>query len=258
VNETATPWVLLRGLSREAAHWGPFVQQLAQASGRPVLCLDLPGTGARHRERSPLAIQALATACAQDLNALGHNGPLNLLGLSMGGLVAAAWARQQPLQVQRLVMVNSSLAALSPPWQRLRASVWPAALRIALQWRSTAAEGGILQLTSVRPAVHAGVLPGWQAIRRQRPVSAANAWRQLAAAARCRAAPDAPPVPLLVVASAGDALVNPECSRAIATAWSAPLAWHPWAGHDLPLDDGAWLAGAVVRWSLSTPTVPRA
>lgn len=245
----STPWVLLRGLSREAAHWGFFVQQLAQASGQPVLCLDLPGAGVRHREPSPLDIPGLATACAQALERLGHDGPLCLLGLSMGGLVAQAWARRQPQQVQRLVMVNSSLAGLSPPWQRLRPSAWPAMLRIARRWNGADAEAGVLQLTSARPAAQAGVLPTWQAIRRQRPVSATNALRQLAAAARCRASPEGPKLPLLVVASAGDALVHPDCSRAIANAWSAPLAWHPWAGHDLPLDDGAWLAGAVARWS---------
>ncbi|EHR72208.1 lysophospholipase [Burkholderiales bacterium JOSHI_001] len=246
---SATPWVLLRGLSREAAHWGPFVQQLAQASGQPVLTLDLPGAGVRHREPSPMDVPRLATACAQELDRLGHRGPLCLLGLSMGGLVAADWARQQPQQVQRLVMVNSSLAGLNPPWQRLRPAAWPGLLRIALQWQRADAEAGVLQLTSARPAAQAGVLPGWQAIRRQRPVSAPNALRQLVAAARCRAPPQGPPAPLLVVASASDALVNPACSRTIASTWAAPLAWHPWAGHDLPLDDGAWLASAVARWS---------
>jgi pimeloyl-ACP methyl ester carboxylesterase len=244
-----TPWVLLRGLSREAAHWGPFVQQLAQASGQPVLTLDLPGAGVRHRGPSPRDIPQVATACAQELQHLGHDGPVCLLGLSMGGLVAAAWAHQQPEQVQRLVMVNSSLAGLSPPWHRLRPSAWPGALRMALQWQSADAEAGVLQLTSARPAAHSALLPTWQAIRRQRPVSAFNALRQLGAAARCRAWSAGPLPPLLVVSSAGDALVNPACSRAIAAAWSAPLALHPWAGHDLPLDDGAWLAQAVVRWS---------
>ena len=42
------PWVLLRGLTREAGHWGSFPNQLRKAlGGTPVLTLDLPGAGTR-------------------------------------------------------------------------------------------------------------------------------------------------------------------------------------------------------------------
>jgi hypothetical protein len=33
-------------------------------------------------------------------------------------------------------------------------------------------------------------------------------------------------------------------------AWRAELREHPSAGHDLPLDDPAWVAGRIAEWWL--------
>jgi hypothetical protein len=53
--------------------------------------------------------------------------------------------------------------------------------------------------------------------------------------------------------AAGDRLVDPECSRTLARAWQADFIEHPNAGHDLPLDDGAWVAQQIERWSATEP-----
>jgi predicted alpha/beta hydrolase family esterase len=107
----------------------------------------------------------------------------------------------------------------------------------------------VLRLTSAKPKVHAGALPAWQAWAAQRPVSRANALRQLLAAARCRL-PALPPAPALLLASRGDRLVDWRSSHALAAAW--PGAWlrlHDTAGHDLPLDDSPWVKAQVVNWA---------
>jgi pimeloyl-ACP methyl ester carboxylesterase len=109
-------------------------------------------------------------------------------------------------------------------------------------------EATILRLTSARPAEHADAPPAWAAISAARPVSAGNAFRQLLAAAKYRAPREKPPVPLLLLAGAGDGLVDPRCSQALARHWGATLLMHPSAGHDLPLDDGPWVAAEVEAW----------
>jgi hypothetical protein len=38
---------------------------------------------------------------------------------------------------------------------------------------------------------------------------------------------------------------------ALAGAWGAALRVHPTAGHDLPLDDGGWVAEQISTWWLS-------
>ena len=110
-----------------------------------------------------------------------------------------------------------------------------------------AVERRILEMTSSRPAEHATVLDGWVAIRRTRPVTRGNAVRQLWAAARFRAPAWPAVVNTLVLCSDGDRLVDPACSRRLAARWSCRLAVHPHAGHDLPLDDGAWVMRQIVQ-----------
>ncbi|MBI5256891.1 MAG: alpha/beta hydrolase [Burkholderiales bacterium] len=246
----SAPWVLLRGLTREQAHWGLFPAQLAQALGSDaVITLDLPGAGTLHRARCPWHIAAMVPACRARLQAQGVRGPVHLLGLSMGGMVAAQWLLQHPQQVASAVLVNTSTRRLSPLPQRLQPACWPALLRLAVRWGRPEAEALVLRLTSAQPQAHAAALARWAAVQRERPVSRANALRQLAAAARYRLPPGRPACPVLVVNSAGDALVDPRCSAALARHWGCALAVHPRAGHDLPLDDGPWLAATVARWA---------
>jgi hypothetical protein len=48
--------------------------------------------------------------------------------------------------------------------------------------------------------------------------------------------------------SLGDRMVDPACTQAIAREWNVTPKTHPWAGHDLPLDDPEWVALAVAEW----------
>ena len=242
-------WVLMRGLTRERAHWGTFPAVLGAAlHDARVITLDLPGAGVLHRERCPASVDAMVESCRTQLRALRADRPVNLLGLSLGGMVAARWLHRWPQEVAAAVIVNSSARGLGPLYLRLRPSSWPALLRIALRWGTRAAELEVLRLTSAHPQRHMGVLGEWTVVQRERPVSRINALRQLLGAARHRLQ-DAPPTcPVLVACSARDALVDPRCSRMLATTWGCDIAVHPEAGHDLPLDDEVWLAARMADW----------
>lgn len=246
------PWLLLRGLTREAGHWGRFPDELRAArGGGTVLTPDLPGAGTRYREASPASIDTLVRAVRADHLARHGPGPVKLLGLSLGGLVAAHWLLTWPEEVAAAVVVNSSTRALSPFWQRLRPAAWPALAALAAMpgaWGSAAAEARILALSSATPGRHVAVLADWAALSRHQPVRRLNALRQLWAAARAGLPAGRPASPVLVVASHGDGLVDPRCSAALARHWGCPIAWHPSAGHDLALDDGPWLAATVAAF----------
>jgi pimeloyl-ACP methyl ester carboxylesterase len=245
-HDPAAPWVLLRGLTREQAHWGDFVPRLQRAQPHnAVLCLDLPGAGLLHRQRCPLQVAAMLPAVRAQLPPLlaeaGVAGPVRLLGLSMGGMLASAWAQAFPQEVAALVLVNTSLRPYSGVADRLRLANLPTLLRLLLARDPAQAEAAILALTSADPAAHTAVLAQWRAIRQARPVSTPNALRQLLAAARFQHRGPPPAVPTWVLHSAGDALVSPHCSVALAAAWAVPRLFHPSAGHDLPLDAPDWL-----------------
>lgn len=247
MSEPAT-WVLLRGLMREARHWGAFPQAFAEALGVRVVLIDLPGNGERHADTSPGTIEGMAEAAREELHRLGLREPWNLLAMSMGAMVAVAWAQRHPQDIERAVLVNTSLRPFSPFYRRLQPRAYAGFARLALGKPSAhEIERGILKLTTTtRPEA---VIDDWVAWRREHPVSRGNALRQLAAAVRYRAPRQAPLEKLLLLNGAGDALVHPSCSERLATRWNRELITHPSAGHDLPLDDGEWVIETVRRWA---------
>ncbi len=243
------PWVLLRGLTRETHHWGPFPDRLFAALGERGGCLDLPGNGELNGLPSPTCVTDMVVSARQALHALGHRPPYRLLAMSLGGMVATQWAQQHPQEVDRLVLINTSMRPHSRLTQRLRPQRWPELLAIAHRWHQPeAVEARIHRLTCERRDGMADDVARWSERRRHAPVSAANALRQLWAAARFRAAATAPPCPVLLLSSAHDRLVNPVCTAQVARAWQASHRQHPWAGHDLPHDDAEWVVQQVALW----------
>ncbi|WP_321931771.1 alpha/beta fold hydrolase [Paraburkholderia guartelaensis] len=240
------PWILLRGLTRESRHWGEFATLLAARDG--VLPIDLPGNGTAAHVRSPLAVDDYVDALRAEAQRYGARAPYRVLAMSLGGMVATAWALRYPDEIGRLVLVNTSMRPHSRVYERLRPSAWPALVRVARHWdggdSGNIAETLIHGLTSARRDTLAADLETWRAIRASAHVSRANALRQLAAAARFKAR-GAPRCAVLVVSSRGDRLVNPVCSARLARAWGAPHVEHPWAGHDLPHDDPQWLVDTL-------------
>ncbi|GGO76128.1 alpha/beta hydrolase [Marinobacterium nitratireducens] len=243
-DDEAKPWVLLRGLVREHRHWGDFPQRLADRLGVPVYCPDLPGNGTYCRESSALSLeQALASV----RESLALPGPLNLLGLSMGAMVAARWALRYPHEVAGLVVINTSFGDMSPPWQRIRP---PALIRLlrALMQSSDAREATIFDISCNRSDTRDATLTAWRRYAAENPVSHGNFLRQLLASARCRAGGKHPLAPTLVLACDQDRLVSPACSATIAERWGARLEYHSSAGHDLPHDDPDWVIERIERW----------
>lgn len=253
-------WLLLRGLTRETRHWGRLPDALRDAVGGTLLPIDLPGNGAFTHLCSPIAVADMVGFVRDAALQTGAPGPYRVLAMSLGGMVATDWAQRHPGEIERLVLINTSMRPFSRMHERLRPSAWPGLLAIAAHWRDTLrAERGIHRLTCNRVDRLNADLDAWRAIRLSAPVSRANALRQLWAAARFSAAVAAPRCPVLILSSRADRLVDPVCSAKLAAAWGAPRREHAWAGHDLPHDDPAWLAEQVRAWleTASPPATPK-
>ncbi|MBU4425028.1 MULTISPECIES: alpha/beta fold hydrolase [unclassified Acidovorax] len=245
-------WILLRGLTRETAHWGRFANDFQSAwSDAQVVALDLPGNGQLHARPSPPTVQGMVAACRTELARQGVRPPFRLFAMSLGAMVATEWARTAPADIAGCVLVNTSLRPFSPFFQRLRPRNYAALLGLVLLHRSPEAiERTVWRLTSNAPDPRHAVIGDWVAARARRPVSAINALRQLVAAARYSAPTVAPSPPILLLASQNDRLVDSRCSQAIAKSWHCALALHPHAGHDLPLDAPLWVLEQVQQWLL--------
>ncbi len=77
-------WLLLRGLVREARHWGSFPETMAGALGHRIHTLDLQGVGTEHRRRAPLSIPEYAADLRERWLALQSDGPWGLVATSLG------------------------------------------------------------------------------------------------------------------------------------------------------------------------------
>ncbi|SFV11977.1 alpha/beta fold hydrolase [Pseudoduganella namucuonensis] len=265
-------WVLLRGLVREQRHWEAFPDQFRAAlPDARVITLDLPGNGTNFRRDSPASVAGMVEACRDELRTRGVLGPVNLLALSLGAMVAVEWRARYPGELECCVLINTSMRPFSRFYERLRWRNYPAILRQLIAGDARSQEALVLRLTSERHAGDAALLDRWTGYQREFPVARRNALRQLFAAARYSAPPDAgaggagpggvsgaagagtagtagTAGRLLVLAGARDRLVDPCCSRRLARAWGAAFREHPDAGHDLPLDDGPWVAAQVAQW----------
>ena len=93
--------VLLHGLAADVQSWAQLAAALAR-SGRHVTAIDLPGHGGTGIEAPDL--DALAAATAAFLDTLDGE-PVELVGHSLGGAVAARVARGLPSRVRRLTLL---------------------------------------------------------------------------------------------------------------------------------------------------------
>ena len=243
-------WIVLRGLTREARHWGGFIPLLAEQVGQnTVTALDLPGNGDFYQHQSPTNVRAMVMFARQQLLTQGIKPPYKLLAMSLGGMAATDWAQRYPAEIDRLVLINTSMRPFSSITERLRPGNWLELGLLAARWSDAYhAERVVHQLTCHRTAQCDQDLALWRHIRKTAPVSSKNALRQLLAAARFSCARVAPRCPVLVLSSSADRLVNPVCSTQLAFAWQAAHHSHPWAGHDLPHDDGQWVCERIAGW----------
>jgi pimeloyl-ACP methyl ester carboxylesterase len=243
-------WILLRGLTRETRHWDSLPARLAdEAGGARVLPIDLPGNGEFARLRASADVAGMVGFVRSAAVQLAGAGPYRVLAMSLGGMVATAWAQAHPADIERLVLINTSMRPFSRWRQRLRPTAWPDLLRIAARWREPhAVEAIVHRLTCNDRRRLDDDVAQWAAIRASAPVSRGNALRQLWAAARFRARRPAPRCPVLILSAAADQLVDPVCSAQLAAAWNAPHRRHPDAGHDLPHDDPEWILDELRAW----------
>jgi pimeloyl-ACP methyl ester carboxylesterase len=237
---------------REARHWGDFPKLFQNVvAADKIVSIDFPGNGSLYRLDSFNSVPEMANYCRTYLKQIGIQPPYRVLALSLGAMVAVEWSEQFPSEIERLVLINTSLAPHNPFYHRLRPENYPALLRFIISGTIIQHERLLLRLTSVLELTsqqQISLLEQWVSYARECPVSRSNILRQLQAAITYRAKPAPPRVPLLLLAGRQDRLVNVKCSLQLAERWHAPIKLHATAGHDLPLDDGEWVARQVKEW----------
>ena len=106
--------VLVHGLGSSARHWMPLARELAR--DHRVAFAELPGHGLAPLTE-PFSLEQATLALDRALADVS-NGPVVLVGHSVGGLVAAAEALRAPHRVRALVLVETALTPQLTPGER--------------------------------------------------------------------------------------------------------------------------------------------
>jgi pimeloyl-ACP methyl ester carboxylesterase len=247
-------FLLLRGLSRQQAHWGTFPKQLASAFSKQGIQADfffedLPGFGERFQQKSPASIEGIADILAQRLEQIP--GKLQLIGISMGGMLALELAKRYPHKCQSLAMINSSVKPAASFYQRLQPRAYPAFLKAWFYPFRQASEQQILNISTEKYQNDPALLDTWLYYRQSQPPSRVAAFKQILAAARYQAPSVKPLKHVLLIASRHDKIASYRCTQQLADYWGLTPLIHPDAGHDLPLDAPEWLVEQLVSWYVS-------
>jgi pimeloyl-ACP methyl ester carboxylesterase len=246
-------WLLLRGLLRDARHWGDFPSVLEARLGAAPFCLDHAGVGSQLGFPAPTTVAGMTEHLRARFVAQKNTGERwGLLGVSLGGMVALDWLHRHPEDFERGVLVNTSAADVGLPWERLRYE------RAADLYRCTVGtheerERTILRMTTrLEGAALDERAAHWTRLAYERPVPPDVGARQVAAATRFRLPPRLS-VPTLVMLGRADRLVHPAISERISRKLRLPLAEHPDGGHDLPVDDPHWVADQLATFESLFP-----
>ena len=245
-------WLILRGLAREQRHWADFPEIFEKTvSDSKIYALDLPGAGIYNHFKSPLTIDGYMRCLRPRWRRLGwgHKEAWSLLTVSLGGMIGLEWTRRYPQDFERHVVINTSSSDVGKPWERLKL---PRLFEFASAARE--AEDLFLQERTILKATTnllgddlENVARRFGEMRRHHPMKKRNILRQIIAARRY-SSPERLKVPTLFLSSAADRLVDPVCSARLVDKYKADHRVHPTAGHDLPMDDGQWVAEQVRDW----------
>ncbi|PSU35922.1 alpha/beta fold hydrolase [Photobacterium lutimaris] len=258
---TERPILLIRGLLRETRHWGVFADQLKAAfPQREIIAFDIAGNGSRHNEQSATRISDMVddlytqltneqAQSEQTNRANKENGDVDIIAISMGGMIALEWMQKFPQDVHSAILINASLSNYSPFTKRLK---WQQYINILQYFLLSEAKREALIFDMTTHQSPPDIIDNWVNWRQTNPVSASNALRQLYAASRYQYHGN-PDSQTLLIGSQNDALVDISCSQVLAKAWQIPLLIHPTAGHDLPSDDPDWLIDKVRQFYQRPP-----
>lgn len=232
--------VLLRGLTRGCNHWADFPKQLNQAFPDVKLAfIDLAGNGLRTNESSPITIKTALQDIRNQVKRQGIAFPIDILALSLGGMITLQWLNDFPDEINQAIVINSSHSKLSKTSERMRPSTI-AKLVTGVLLPASLRERIIYSVTS-NHLLNTNITNQWVLEANTHTVSRLNFIRQVFIARSFTTNLRINKKQLLLLASSSDRLVNASSSKALAKKTGADLKTNKMAGHEITLDDPDWV-----------------
>jgi len=99
------PVVLLHSAGLDLTYWDAQLDALRHH--HDVVAFDLPGHGRSHGQREDITIESVTDAVAAAITSL-DTGPVHLIGLSVGGLIAQSATLDRPELARSLVLIDTA------------------------------------------------------------------------------------------------------------------------------------------------------
>ncbi|MFI1176584.1 alpha/beta fold hydrolase [Streptomyces melanogenes] len=265
VEGSGPPVLLSAGLGMAWFDWDEVAALLAPH--RTVVRFDRPGHGLSGPAAAPPTASGEAHRIAAVLDAVGVSGPVTVVGHSIAGFHAEAYARLHPSRTAALVLVDSSVE----PEARVGVSSRVVSARVVGAVVSgaglPAALGPLLRRATVRLSRTGGADPAPAELVR-RCYRTSRVWRGLLLE-NARYRPVAaellhlrdhfplPPVPVTVLAGGAGGRSWLTCQRALADVLGGELEVAEGAGHLVMLDDAVRVTETILGAHFSpTPPLP--
>jgi len=242
---SGSPLLLLNGLGLDLSAWGPIAEALARE--RRLVLHDARGAGRSGNPPEPCTTAMLAADALALLEHLAL-GPVDVLGLSLGGLVAQELALLAPLEVRSLVLAASAARLPGRPrraldaWRRLLLTTADpdAFRREQLAWvlgSATLEDDTVVE--GILAALAGAPAPSPRGFSAQTDACLGHDTRERAPQIRA---------PALVLAGRDDALVPPSATEALAKLLPrARFEVHP-GGHAFLLKSAGPVSASVLRF----------
>ena len=247
MNKDPDKIILLRGLGREAGHWGSSLKTFkAFFPHSQIFTPDLPGAGVNHKNDVPFGLKKFIPILREQVD-LKPNENNIIMGLSLGGMCTMEWIRQYPQDFKGAVLMNTSFGDVSLPWKRMKPDLL-IQMAIAQFQKKEAGEEVVMEIISNNPSGYEENLKIAYELLKLRPMKFQSLVKQLLAGAFYRLRSREISTPLLVLGSTNDKMVSSECSVSLGKKLNCEVRLHPWAGHELPMDDAEWVCRQVRNW----------
>lgn len=131
------PLLLINGIGANLEMWNPLLPAL----DAETIVYDAPGTGESSMPTFPLSVPQMAKVAIRLLDTLGFD-EVDVLGVSLGGVVAQQVALMAPKRVRRLILASTTwgVGAVPGRWRAWATLLSPARYYVAGHYERHAAE----------------------------------------------------------------------------------------------------------------------
>lgn len=243
---------LLRGIGREAGHWGDAYPRFLKSHfpTADVIFMDLPGAGKYHQQPALPTVEKMAdflrTEYFPQIDSLP--GKKVIIATSLAGNVALEWITQYPCDFDGAILLSTSLKGVCKSKHRVKPAAKKEFVSIFLTNDVAEREKAFLSINSNLNIGNDSLLTAWQGIQKERPVRQGALLKQTVAGMIYQPKKSQRVIPILLIGSKADKIVDEKCLHQVADAIKSDLILHETAGHGIPVDVPHWLADTTSYW----------